>query len=102
MGCSSMRSLLSGVCFGPWGGGGGGSSSPAPTPTSSGGGAPNASIGPYPDDNARRMPVSNSLTALEAGRRKRAQVIKSSGRASTKLAGAGTSPYVNANIGGTQ
>jgi hypothetical protein len=48
------------------------------------------------------MPVSNSLTALEAGRRKRAQVIKSSGRASTKLAGAGTSPYVNANIGGTQ
>lgn len=97
-----MRSLLSGVAFGPWGGGGGGGS-PSPTPTSSGPGPANPSLGPYPDDGSRRMPVSNSLSALEAGRRKRAQVIKSSGRASTKLSGtAGTTSYVNQNIGGTQ
>ena len=76
------------IAFGPTGGGGGG------TP---------ASTLKYPDDGARRMPVANSLQAIEAGRRQRSEVIRRSGRASTRLAGApGTAPYVNTSIGGTQ
>ena len=43
------------------------------------------------------------LSNIEAGRRQRSEVIRRSGRASTRLAGApGTQPYVNTSIGGTQ
>jgi hypothetical protein len=77
------------IAFGPTGGGGGGGGNTAPLK--------------YPDDGARRMPVANSLQAIEAGRKQRAAVIQRSGRASTRLAGSpGTAPYVNTSIGGTQ
>lgn len=54
----------------------------------------------WADDGARRMPVANSLQAIEAGRKQRTALIQRSGRASTRLAG--TTPYVNTSIGGTQ
>lgn len=78
------------AAHGPTGGGSTGGSSPTRTP--------------YPDDGARRMPVANSLEAIEAARRQRAKVIARSGRAATRLAGnsPGTASYVNNSIGGTQ
>jgi hypothetical protein len=55
--------------------------------------------GSFPDDGSRRMPIANSLGALEAGRRARAAIIARSGRASTRLA-AGTASYSNTSVGG--
>lgn len=54
-------------------------------------------LGPYPADNARRMPVDSSFAALEAARKKRRDIAARSGRASTFLAG--NKAYVNSFLG---
>ena len=71
---------------------------PAPATTAALGGASS----PYPDDNAIRMPVSNSAASLEAARQRRASIIARSGRTSTSLVSdAGVKPYVNPYLGGS-
>lgn len=61
-----------------------------------------ATLGPYPDDGARRMPTSTSSTATEAARTKRLEVSARGGRTSTRLAGMpGTRAFVNTFLGGT-
>jgi hypothetical protein len=61
----------------------------------------NATLGPYPDDGAVRMPVFNSTTSIQAARRRRQQVTTRSGRSSTRLAtgDAGTRSYVGSLLG---
>jgi hypothetical protein len=62
----------------------------------------NAVKGPYPDDNAKRMPVYNSPSAIEAGRRKRREIMARSGRSSTRLVSdAGVRPYQGSLLGNT-
>lgn len=63
-----------------------------------------ATIGPYPDDGARRMPSSTSASATEAARNQRLSVSARGGRTSTNLSGtmAGIRSYVNTFLGGTQ
>jgi hypothetical protein len=75
---------------------------PAPKPASSTASALGGSKSPYPDDNATRMPVSNSAATLEAARQRRASIIARSGRTSTQLVSdAGVKPYVNSYLGGS-
>ncbi len=77
------------MSFGGGGGGGGGGGSPAPVPN---------------QDNVTRMPVANSAAAIEAGRRKRREVMARQGRSSTRLAAnvsPGITAYANNFLGGT-
>lgn len=65
--------------------------------------APSSIIGPYPDDNVRRMPVVNSPNSIEAGRRRRREIMARSGRTSTRLVSeAGTRAYTGTLLGNTQ
>lgn len=64
------------------------------------GGRPGSPGGGYPADNARRMPVFNSPESLEAGRRRRREIMSRQGRESTRLVGnAGTLPFSNSFLG---
>jgi hypothetical protein len=59
-------------------------------------------LGPYPDDNAKRMPVANSPSTLHAARKKRREIMSRGGRESTRLAGgSGVSSFINQFLGGT-
>lgn len=69
----------------------------------SGGGGGQAAA-PTNQDNVTRMPVANSAAAIEAGRRKRREIMSRQGRSSTRLAGnatPGVSAYQNNFLGGT-
>lgn len=68
--------------------------------------APRSDLGPYEPDNARRMPLENSISGIAAGRRKRAEIIGRSGRSSTMLVGkrtrkapVGAGQYTNTFLG---
>lgn len=64
--------------------------------------AQKAAVAQAVDTGVARMPIPNSASAIEAGRRKRREVIARSGRSSTKLAAApGTASYTNNFLGGT-
>lgn len=54
-------------------------------------------------DGVTRMPVANSAAAIEAGRRKRRDIMSRQGRSSTRLADAspGITSYSNNFLGGT-
>lgn len=90
-------------------GGGGGSPAPAPTPVTV---APTPTVtsptdplvvGPYPDDGAMRMPVSNSPNSIAAARKKRDRIVTRSGRESTRLVSdTGTRSYTNSFLGSVQ
>lgn len=61
-------------------------------------------LGPYPDDNPVRMPVSEfqSHFTNPAARKKREAIINRTGRTSTRLAAdkpAGTTSYSNSFLG---
>lgn len=59
-------------------------------------------LGPYPDDNAKRMPVANSPSAIAAGRRKRREIVSRGGRESTRLASTpGAMSFINQFLGGS-
>lgn len=83
-----------------FGGGSRSSSSSSSTTGSSLGGRPGTPGGGYPADNARRMPVYNSPASMEAGKRRRREIVSRSGRESTRLTGnAGTLPFSNSFLG---
>lgn len=59
-----------------------------------------STVGPYPDDNAKRMPVFNSPESIEAGRQRRREITSRSGRESTRLVSdRGTKAFVNSFLG---
>jgi hypothetical protein len=58
------------------------------------------SSGEFADDGATRMPVINSKTSIEAGRRQRREIAARSGRSSTRMVSeAGTRAYVGSLLG---
>lgn len=58
--------------------------------------------GGYEPDNAKRMPVANSPSAIHSARRKRREIVSRGGRESTRLASSpGTTSFINSFLGGT-
>lgn len=70
-------------------------------PTTLDGGALGGSSSPYPKDFAMPMPNATGAAAMEAARRKRAEVLAKYGRSGTALVSqSGTRPYTNPHLGG--
>jgi hypothetical protein len=58
--------------------------------------------GPYPADNAKRMPLSGTQSQIAAARAKRREIIARSGRDSTRLNGnSGMMSFINRTLGST-
>ena len=65
------------------------------------GGPLGGSSDPYPKDFALPMPNATGAAAMEAARRKRAEVLAKYGRSGTQLVSqSGTRPYTNPHLGG--